>query len=313
MAIVVREWTGAEAAALRASRRMSLVDFAAHIGVDPSVISRWEGGGKNIRPRPINQQALDTILERLTEAELARFVATISPDTLSETRDLDVPEISTDQRHPSDGKRMVWVPEGIFLSGPRDEPVWVGGFWIDIFPTTNGDYANFVAAAGHRPPRHWNGPVPPRELAEHPVVWIDHDDACAYAQWADKTLPSTQQWEKAARGTRGNTWPWGKQPTPAKANVRGSGPGRTTPVANYASGVSPYGVYDCVGNTWEWTSSDTSTGRFELKGGAFTSPFDRGEPASFNDASHTMLDDDTGFRCVTTSIAPPETAASPAR
>ncbi len=304
MAIVIRQWTGAEAAALRAALRMSLVDFGAYLGLNPRVISHWEAGGKDVRPRPVNQQALDTTLERLTEAEGRRFVEAISPTALSDERDLDVPEERTDLRHPADGKLMTWIPEGIYLAGPRDEPVWVTGYWIDVFPTTNADYGRFVAAAGHKPPQHWNGPTPPRDLTEHPVVWVDHDDASAYARWANKTLPTSAQWEKAARGTRGNTWPWGKQPTPAKCNVRGSGPSATTPVATYASGASPFGVYDMVGNTWEWTSTETTADRFELKGSAFSSPFDRGEPAAFNDANRTMLDDDTGFRCVTLNIGP---------
>ncbi|MBF6072973.1 SUMF1/EgtB/PvdO family nonheme iron enzyme, partial [Nocardia farcinica] len=99
------------------------------------------------------------------------------------------------------------------------------------------------------------------------------------------------QCEKAARGTRGTTRPWGNQSTPDKSKIRGTGPGNTTPVSTYASGVSPYGVYDMVGNTWEWTATETTPGRFLLKGIAYTSPFYRGEPAGFNDAANTMLDD----------------------
>ncbi|WP_433620948.1 SUMF1/EgtB/PvdO family nonheme iron enzyme [Nocardia sp. CA-120079] len=302
MAIVVRSWTGAEAAALRDARRMSLIEFAAHIGVNPRVISRWEAGGANIRPRPVNQAALDTILSRLNDDELARFVEAISPTALSDARDTDVVQQRTNTRHPADGKLMTWVPEGIFLAGPQDQPVWVAGFWMDVFPTTNADYARFVAAHRHSTPQHWDGPTPARDIADHPVVWVSWDDANTYAQWAHKALPTSQQWEKAARGTRGNTWPWGNQPTPAKCNVRGSGPGTMTPVSTYASGVSPFGIYDLVGNTWEWTATETATDRFELKGSAFTSPFDRGEPAAFNDATRRMLDDDTGFRCVTGNL-----------
>ncbi|WP_280426371.1 SUMF1/EgtB/PvdO family nonheme iron enzyme [Nocardia carnea] len=303
MAIVVRKWTGAEAAALRKARRMSLRDFAAHLGVNPRLISKWEAGGPNHTPRPVNQQALDTVMARLTADELARFTEAISPDTLSDARDTDVIEPRPTTRHPADGKLMTWIPDGIYLAGTQAQPVWVPGFWMDVFPTTNADYARFVAAHGHPPPQHWKGhhtPVP--EIAEHPVVYVSWDDANTYAQWAEKTLPTSQQWEKAARGTRGNTWPWGNQPTPAKCNTRGSGPNTTTPVATYASGVSPYGIYDMVGNTWEWTATQTSTERYELKGSAFTSPFDRGKPAAFNDAFRVMNDDDTGFRCTASHL-----------
>jgi len=63
--------------------------------------------------------------------------------------------------------------------------------------------------------------------------------------------------------------------------------------------VSPYGIYDLCGNAWEWCSSSAEAGRYELKGSAFTSPFFRCTPSTFNDASSQMIDDDTGFRCVT--------------
>jgi formylglycine-generating enzyme required for sulfatase activity len=52
------------------------------------------------------------------------------------------------------------------------------------------------------------------------------------------------------------------------------------------------------GNVWEWCATETKPGRHELKGGAWTSPFNRATPSSFNDAAAPMCDDDTGFRCV---------------
>jgi formylglycine-generating enzyme required for sulfatase activity len=53
------------------------------------------------------------------------------------------------------------------------------------------------------------------------------------------------------------------------------------------------------GNVWEWCATESRPGRHELKGGAWTSPFERATPSSFNDANETMCDDDTGFRCAT--------------
>jgi formylglycine-generating enzyme required for sulfatase activity len=51
------------------------------------------------------------------------------------------------------------------------------------------------------------------------------------------------------------------------------------------------------GNVWEWCATETKPARHELKGGAWTSPFDRSTPSSFNDAAASMCDDETGFRC----------------
>ncbi len=304
MITLLDKWTGAEVRALRLARRMSLVEFAAHLGVDDRLVSKWEAGGAKVRPRPVNQAALDTSLSRLTNDERLRFTERVSPDMVSETRDTDVPVQPTTTRHPIDGKLMTWIPAGIYLSGLQETVEWVDGFFIDIFPVTNSDYARFVAATAHRPPQHWIDGRPAPEIADHPVVWVSHDDAAAYARWAGKSLPAAAQWEKSARGTRGNDWPWGNQPTPAKVNCRGTGPNTTTPVDQYKSGVSPFGVYDLCGNTWEWLASEgTSPGRYQLKGSAFTSPFDRALPAMFNDADSTMLDDDTGFRCATLDMA----------
>ncbi|GAA2100565.1 hypothetical protein GCM10009801_73180 [Streptomyces albiaxialis] len=303
---VVLTWTGREAAALRAAKRLSLEAFAEKLGITSRMLSKWEEKGELITPRPANQAALDAVLAALSADEMARFMIAVSPSPAESGSEatgravVDEPEavlLDEPVRHPVDGKPMVPVPEGIYLSGAELTPRWATACYIDMHPVTNADYARFVAATGHRTPRHWEGGRCPNRQMDHPVVWVTHDDALAYAAWADKGLPSADQWEKAARGTAGQRYPWGDQRTAAKANVRESGIGGTTPVSRYHSGVSPYGVYDLVGNTWEWCSSETEPGRYELKGGAFTTPFFRCAPEMYNDAASEMYDDDTGFRC----------------
>jgi formylglycine-generating enzyme required for sulfatase activity len=200
--------------------------------------------------------------------------------------------------HPADGKTMVLVDEGVFLFGSGDRLTWLPTFYIDVTATTNRQYAAFVEATGHRAPRHWQDGEILEDLEDHPVVNVTYHDACAYAAWVGKNLPTEAEWEKAARGTRGNRYPWGDQPTPAKCNVREAGVGGTTPVGLYRSGMSPYGVYDMSGNVWEWCRTETRPGRFVLKGSAFTSPFKAAAAAATNDALAEMFDDDTGFRCV---------------
>jgi formylglycine-generating enzyme required for sulfatase activity len=295
---MVQQWSGREVRALREARRMSVRDFAAHLGISDRMVSKWEKGGDTIHPRPINQAALDTSLKQADEDVRARFARALgrSEPIESSTAGESRPAIKTVE-HSRDGKLMALVEAGEFLSGPENESVFLSAFHIDVYQTTNREYAEFVAATGHQIPNHWVDGTFPGHLSNHPVVFVTWDDANAYAEWARKELPTSQQWEKAARGPHDDTYPWGNSSTTAKCNVRESGIRATTPVDRYHSGASPYGVYDMCGNVWEWCSTITEPNRRELKGSAFTSPFSRAAPATFNDAATDMLDDDTGFRC----------------
>lgn len=298
----VQRWSGIEVRALREAKRMSIREFAAHLGVSERMISKWEAGKENIRPRPVNQAALDTALARCDPDTQARF-SFLTGDSLVPEEDGAAAEPigGSHVRHPVDGRSMARVDGSVFLSGPGNEPIWLPTFYIDVYPVTNNEYARFVAATGHTPPQDWEDGRPAEGRGDHPVVFVTWTDAAAYAEWAGKSLPTGQQWEKAARGTRGTVYPWGDQTTPAKCNVRENGVGSTTVVDCYQSGVSPYGVFDMCGNVWEWCSTETKPGRHELKGGAWTSPFLRATPSSFNDAAESMCDDDTGFRCAVTA------------
>lgn len=284
---------------------MSIVAFAAHLGVSERMISKWEARGESINPQPVNQAALDTCLARCDPDTQARFSYLAGDALVPDDQVPTHPEpIGGSQlRHPVDGSLMVKVDGSVYLAGPSNDPVWLPAFYIDVHPVSNADYARFAAATDHTSPKHWVDGRYPENLAGHPVVFVTWNNALAYAEWASKTLPDSQQWEKAARGTRGSAYPWGDQPTPAKCNVRENGVGDTTAGDCYQSGVSPYGVYDMCGNVWEWCATETRPGRHELKGGAWTSPFNRATPSSFNDASATMCDDDTGFRCATSAEA----------
>jgi formylglycine-generating enzyme required for sulfatase activity len=97
----------------------------------------------------------------------------------------------------------------------------------------------------------------------YPVVHIAYEDAVAYAQWVDKSLPTEAQWEYAARGGLKNaTYTWGDQYAAERANTwQGIFPFFNTQTDGYV-GTAPvgsfppngYGLYDMTGNVWEWTS-----------------------------------------------------------
>jgi sulfatase modifying factor 1 len=116
--------------------------------------------------------------------------------------------------------------------------------------------------------RHPEGPASSlAQRADHPVVHVSYEDAATYAAWAGKCLPTEPEWEFAARGgLDGATYPWGDQFAPRDqlmANIwlgefpwqsfKEEGRQGTTPVGSYPP--NGYGLYDVVGNVWEWTTS----------------------------------------------------------
>ena len=96
--------------------------------------------------------------------------------------------------------------------------------------------------------------------SDHPVVNLSWNDALQYSQWLAQVtgqqwrLPTEAEWEKAARGPDGLLYPYGNTFDASKGNTENK-VGTTTPVGNYPQGASPYGLLDCSGNVWEWTSS----------------------------------------------------------
>lgn len=154
-------------------------------------------------------------------------------------------------------------------------PVEVDVFFIDEAEVTNSEFKRFLDATGYRPHhpenflKHWPGGVMPEVLAEYPVVYVDIDDARAYARWAGKRLPTEYEWHLAAQGTDGRTWPWGNEFDPAKCTSQGGG---TVPVRSLPEGRSPCGCYHMSGNVWEWTESCRDDGRTRfvmVRGGSY--------------------------------------------
>ncbi len=115
--------------------------------------------------------------------------------------------------------------------------------------------------------RHFAGGEPPAGQEEHPVTWVDLDDARAYAAWAGRRLPTEAEWQHAAQGPDAWRYPWGDGWDPARCS---GGPG-TRPVRAFPGGRSAFGIWDLCGNVWEWTESERSDGRTSsciLRGGS---------------------------------------------
>lgn len=149
-------------------------------------------------------------------------------------------------------------------------------FAIDLTPVTNAEYAKFLEETGYRPRhvdnflKHWRGRVPPAGKERHPVVYVDLEDARAYAKWAGKRLPADLEWQYAAAGPAALLYPWGNEMIPRLCNDGANSD--TTAVDSFPAGRSPFGCYDMCGNTWEWTESEHSDGRTRfafLRGGSW--------------------------------------------
>jgi formylglycine-generating enzyme required for sulfatase activity len=168
---------------------------------------------------------------------------------------------------PSVANDMVEIPAGLFTMGndnadPEDAPahqVDLPAYEIDRFEITNADFAAFVEATGYVTNAEEGGKKSWRDAAtegreNHPVTRVTWNDASAYCAWLGKRLPTEAEWEKAARGEDGRSFPWGNDWDPAKANVKATGLRDTAAVGSFGAGASPYGVEDMVGNVWEWTA-----------------------------------------------------------
>jgi serine/threonine-protein kinase len=149
---------------------------------------------------------------------------------------------------------MVYVAGGEALLGAGLKRVLVGNFYIDKTEVTNRAYLDFCHSKGRTPPAG-------AELSpgDYPIVNVAVDDARSFCGWAGKRLPTAEEWEKAARGSNGQLYPWGSSFDNSLANVplddAAAKTARLAPATAYESGKSPYGALNMLGNAWEWVDA----------------------------------------------------------
>ncbi len=162
-----------------------------------------------------------------------------------------------------DGASALLVPQGPFIMGddewsPKRE-VHLDGFYMDKYEVSAARYDKFLRAGGSvRKPEYWDD-ANATAFGDRPVVGVRWREADAYCRWAGKRLPTEAEWEKAARGTDGRTFPWGEiEPTRDLANFGAPADTPFTavldPVTSHGSGQSPYGVQNLAGNVAEWVT-----------------------------------------------------------
>ena len=197
---------------------------------------------------------------------------------------------------------MVMVPAGPFPFGPDSRQIVLEPYYIDIYPVTNAEYRVFLRESKYRRPALWDR-NPQAAADEYPVTGVSWMDALQYCKWAKKSLPTVEQWEKAARGNQGHLYPWGDEaPSADRCNyhdLRVSA--ELLPATRYDAFPSPYGTKAMVGTVWEWTNTNypDEDGSQYIKGGSWADPAnpDYLSTTAYMWASKKEKNDIIGFRC----------------
>ena len=163
-----------------------------------------------------------------------------------------------------DGAEMTYIPAGSFEMGDalNETESWMAfahpvhtvaleGFYMDKTEVTVGQFKAFLADnSSYSWDFSWASVDQYSPTDDHPMIYVNWDDAVAYADWAGKRLPTEAEWEKAARGgLDGKRYPWGDEIDDTKANY-GNNVGESTVAGSYPA--NDYGLFDMAGNVWEW-------------------------------------------------------------
>ena len=189
---------------------------------------------------------------------------------------------------------------------PTDDPPLerrdVGTFAIESTEVTNAHYRACVEAGFCEKPKITDL-YDQTDYAEHPVVYVTFHQAQTYCAWLGRRLPNTYEWELAARGKDGRAWPWGVTPaTTENVNMlvilnpekqEWFRPKNTLPVASLPLG-STKGIYDLVGNVWEWTTSKIGNAYIQRGGSWDTVIY---QITNIHPAIEDQADQSVGFRC----------------
>jgi formylglycine-generating enzyme required for sulfatase activity len=138
----------------------------------------------------------------------------------------------------------------------------VGSFLMDVYETTNAQYAQFLKASGRKAPSYWVGDKFPDGQDNFPVTNVTLSDAKAYAAWISSSegkkcrVPEEKEWEYAARnGSQLTAYPWGNDWRPDAARLKG----RDAVAVGTSGDVTLTGVKDMLGNVSEWTVTRYAT------------------------------------------------------
>lgn len=222
---------------------------------------------------------------------------------------------------------MALVPAGAFEAGPNNEKRTLKAFYIDVNEVTNEVYKKFAQEKGWPLPDSFPDDEASKKL---PVVNVTFIDAREFALWAGKRLPLGDQWEKAARGPSGRTFPWGFENLPdyavVKNNQKLKGLKGPKPVGTWSDSNSYYKVMDLAGNVFEWVDeiskpkpdAITNFARLlkpaptaddlwvQIRGGSFAMDLIDKVSVEWSTVPSRFKGPDIGFRCVAGTETPPK-------
>jgi formylglycine-generating enzyme required for sulfatase activity/class 3 adenylate cyclase len=176
---------------------------------------------------------------------------------------------------------MVVIPAGEFSMGEGGEKheLLLLDYQLSKYPVTYAEYARFIEAGGYQDKSFWTeaGWIEIGQIQNEPRYWQDVRfnkpnqpviglswyECVAYCRWMSAEsgqlyrLPTEAEWEKGARGVDGRVYPWGNEFEASRLNTRAGDQQvcTITPVGIYPTGVSPFGLFDCAGNVWEWCAT----------------------------------------------------------
>jgi formylglycine-generating enzyme required for sulfatase activity len=233
------------------------------------------------------------------------------------------------------GAEMIFIPSGSFMMGstaegaaPNEQPLTktnLSCFYISRFPITNAQFEMWDASHRSKRPGWADG--------NHPAVYVSSVDALKFCEWLGRQdgkryrLPTEAEWEYAARGTDGRSFPWGEKLNrgdlanfadcnttfPWRDPELNDGFAETAPVGSFPRGASPFGPEDMAGNVWEWCldfyepykgkertnpRSNLTVGRRIYRGGSWKSRASSLRTTTRNFNVPEYCANDVGFRIV---------------
>jgi formylglycine-generating enzyme required for sulfatase activity len=236
--------------------------------INPVLAGRCLLQGQAKVVRAIRQAIINQLLSAIANPQVALRVRIAVGDVLGGLGDFRIGE-------------MVVIPAGEFLMGEGREQheLFLSDYQLGKFPVTNAEYERFIEAGGYQDKSFWTeaGWIEIGQNQNEPRFWQDARfnrpnqpaiglswyECVAYCRWLSAEtgqlyrLPTEAEWEKGARGVDGRIYPWGNEFGASRLNARAGDQKvcTSTPVGIYPTGISPFGLFDCAGNVWEWCTT----------------------------------------------------------